>query len=46
MNFVLTVCDNPGYGDVGCFGSKLHRTPHLDRMAAEGMRLTDFADVP
>ena len=41
-NFILIVCDNLGYGDVGCFGSKLHRTPHIDRMAAEGMRLTDF----
>jgi len=41
-NFVLILCDNLGYGDVGCYGSKLHRTPHLDRMAAEGMRFTDF----
>jgi arylsulfatase A len=41
-NFILIVCDNLGYGDVGCFGSKLHRTPQIDRMAAEGMRLTDF----
>ncbi len=41
-NFVVLLCDNLGYGDVGPFGSKKHRTPHLDRMAAEGMRLTDF----
>jgi len=41
-NFILIVCDNLGYGDIGCFGSKLHRTPHIDRMAAEGMRFTDF----
>lgn len=41
-NIVLIVCDNLGYGDVGCFGSKRHRTPHIDRMAAEGMRLTHF----
>ncbi len=41
-NFILIVCDNLGYGDVGCYGSKLHRTPHIDRMADEGMRLTDF----
>ena len=41
-NFVLIVCDNLGYGDVGCYGSKLHRTPHVDRMAEEGIRLTDF----
>lgn len=41
-NFVVILCDNLGYGDIGPFGSQLHRTPHLDRMAAEGMRLTDF----
>jgi arylsulfatase A-like enzyme len=41
-NFILILCDNLGYGDVGCFGSKLHRTPAIDRMAAEGMRFTDF----
>ena len=41
-NFIVIFCDNLGYGDVGPFGSKLHRTPCLDRMAAEGMRLTDF----
>ncbi|MCP5119098.1 MAG: sulfatase [bacterium] len=41
-NFVLLLCDNLGYGDVGCYGSTLHRTPHIDRMATEGMRLTSF----
>ncbi|MFH1921314.1 MAG: sulfatase-like hydrolase/transferase [Planctomycetota bacterium] len=41
-NIILIVCDNLGYGDVGCFGSKLHRTPHIDRMAADGVRFTDF----
>lgn len=41
-NVVLINCDNLGYGDVGPFGSTLHRTPQLDRMAAEGMRFTDF----
>jgi arylsulfatase A-like enzyme len=39
-NFILILCDNLGYGDIGCFGSRLHRTPHIDRLAAEGMRLT------
>ncbi|RMF43800.1 MAG: arylsulfatase [Planctomycetota bacterium] len=39
-NFVVILCDNLGYGDVGCFGSTRYRTPHLDRMAAEGLRLT------
>ena len=41
-NVVLINCDNLGYGDIGPFGSTRHRTPHLDRMAAEGMRFTDF----
>ena len=41
-NFVVIFCDNLGYGDIGCFGSLVHRTPNLDRMAEEGMRLTSF----
>lgn len=41
-NIVLILCDNLGYGDVGCYGSTLHRTPHIDRMAAEGLKLNDF----
>jgi arylsulfatase A len=41
-NVVLINCDNLGYGDIGPFGSTRHRTPNLDRMAAEGIRLTDF----
>ena len=41
-NFVLILCDNLGYGDIGCFGSTQHRTPHLDRMSAEGRRFTSF----
>lgn len=39
-NFVVILCDNLGYGDVGCYGSQLHRTPNVDRLAAEGMRFT------
>jgi arylsulfatase A len=41
-NFIVFLCDNLGYGDIGCFGAKMHRTPHVDRLAAEGMRLTSF----
>ena len=41
-NFVVVNCDNLGYGDIGCFGSKKHRTPQVDHLAAEGMRLTSF----
>ncbi|MDX1984149.1 MAG: sulfatase [Bryobacteraceae bacterium] len=40
-NVVLIYADDMGYGDLGCYGSKL-RTPNLDRMAAEGMRFTQF----
>jgi len=35
-NFIVIFCDDLGYGDVGCFGSNKHRTPNIDRMAAEG----------
>lgn len=41
-NFVIIYADDLGYGDLGCYGHPTIRTPHLDRMAAEGMRLTDF----
>jgi len=41
-NFVVIFTDDQGYQDVGCFGSPLIKTPHLDRMATEGTRFTDF----
>jgi arylsulfatase len=41
-NVVVILADDMGYGDAGCYGSKVNRTPHLDRMAAEGTRFTDF----
>jgi arylsulfatase A-like enzyme len=41
-NVVMIFADDLGYGDLGCFGAKGNPTPHLDRMAAEGVRLTDF----
>jgi arylsulfatase A len=41
-NFVLIFCDDLGYGDLGVYGHPSIRTPHLDRMAAEGMKFTDF----
>ena len=41
-NVVRVFVDNFGNGDLGCFGSKLHRTPHVDRLAAEGTRFTSF----
>lgn len=41
-NFIVVFCDNLGYGDIEPFGSKIHRTPHLNRMAAEGRKFTHF----
>jgi arylsulfatase A-like enzyme len=45
-NFVVILIDDMGYGDIGPFGSKLNRTPNLDRMATEGMKLTSFYAAP
>lgn len=41
-NFIVIFCDDQGYQDLGCFGSPDLQTPNIDRMAAEGMRFTDF----
>jgi len=41
-NIILINCDDLGYGDLGCYGSRVNETPALDRMAAEGVRFTDF----
>ena len=41
-NVILIFADDLGYGDLGCYGAEKIRTPHLDRMAAEGVRFTDF----
>jgi arylsulfatase A len=41
-NFIIILTDDQGYQDLGCFGSPNIKTPHIDRMAAEGIRFTDF----
>ncbi len=41
-NIILIMADDLGYGDLGCYGSKLNSTPNIDRMAEQGIRLTDF----
>ncbi len=42
VNFILIYMDDLGYGDVGVYGAQGFETPNLDRMAAEGVRFTDF----
>ena len=42
QNIIVIMADDQGYQDVGCYGSPDISTPNLDRMAAEGMRFTDF----
>jgi arylsulfatase A-like enzyme len=41
-NVIIIMTDDQGYQDLGCFGSPKIKTPHIDRMAREGMRFTDF----
>jgi len=41
-NVILVNCDDLGYGDLGCYGSTVNKTPALDRMSEEGLRFTDF----
>lgn len=41
-NIILINCDDLGYGDLGCYGSTRNDTPHLDRLAENGKRFTDF----
>ena len=41
-NIVFILADDLGYGDLGCYGQQKIKTPHIDRLAAEGMRFTQF----
>ena len=41
-NVVVIFADDLGYGDLSSYGATAHKTPHLDKMAAEGVRFTDF----
>lgn len=46
-NIIYIMCDDMGYGDLGCYGQQLIETPNLDRMAQEGMRFTQaYAGSP
>ena len=46
-NFLVILCDDLGYGDIACFGSTVIKTPCIDKLASEGMRLTScYASAP
>ena len=45
-NVVLIITDDVGYGDLGSYGARDVRTPHIDRLARDGVRLTDFYAAP
>ncbi len=46
-NIILVLIDDYGWADTGCYGSKYHRTPNIDALAARGMRFTDaYAAAP
>ncbi|MCA8995458.1 MAG: sulfatase [Planctomycetaceae bacterium] len=41
-NVLLILIDDMGWADLGCYGSRFHETPAIDRLASQGMRFTDF----
>ena len=41
-NIIIIFCDDLGYGDIGCYGSEVNRTPVIDQLAKEGIQFTDF----
>lgn len=45
-NVVFILADDLGWGDLGCYGADLHQTPHLDRLAREGVRFTQAYAMP
>lgn len=42
VNFIIIFTDDQGYGDLGCYGHPTIKTPHIDKMAAQGQRWTTF----
>ncbi|MEM1357641.1 MAG: sulfatase [Bacteroidota bacterium] len=45
-NIIIIFTDDQGYGDLSCYGSTRIHSPHLDRMAAEGLKMTSFYAMP
>src|SRR5215218_3036746 len=41
-NIVLIMADDLGYGELGCYGQKIIKTPRIDELARDGLRFTDF----
>ncbi len=41
-NVIIIYCDDLGYGDLGCYGNRVIRTPNIDGLARDGMRFTDY----
>src|SRR5688572_3874623 len=40
-NIIFILADDLGYGDLGCYGQKMIQTPHIDRLASQGLRFTN-----
>jgi arylsulfatase A-like enzyme len=45
-NFIIIFTDDQGYNDLGCFGSETIKTPRIDKMASEGLKMTSFYAQP
>lgn len=45
-NFILILADDLGWADLSCYGNKFNETPHIDRLAREGLRFTQFYAGP
>ena len=45
-NIVFLLIDDMGWPDLGCYGNRFNETPHIDRLAVQGMRFTDFYATP